>query len=182
MAAKGDDMWRLTALLGIVAPWVTHAQSLPEPIAEASRGQLECYSPDVARKTCHSLAAYSIRSDGMIDSASTVLLSRSPAVTMSAVSQVKVKAGQVCGFVTPEELNQATFTVDGAAATPDQTTALRGRIPTAFQSVFGHEVCTGYVTDGGKRLATSSFDGVARPGADQPVAWVSPADGYSVQP
>jgi len=75
--------------------------SLDSPIAPAAQGQLQCYTPDVARRTCRSLAAYKGGAKGAIDNTSIVLISQSPSISMTTVSPVVIKANQVCGLISP---------------------------------------------------------------------------------
>jgi hypothetical protein len=64
-----------------------------------------------------------------------------------------------------------------------QAAPIRMQLQTAFQNAFDHEVCTGFVDQGGTLIAKATVDGVpAPPAADQPVLWVSPSDGYQVSP
>jgi hypothetical protein len=167
----------------IGAGFPAYGAELPDPIAPAARGQLQCYMPDKTRKTCNSLAGYRPNPSGGIDNIATVLLSKNPVLTMQTVSPVEIKMGQVCGRIRRQDLAIARFTVGGRPADEQQAAQLRAQLEMAFQNVFDHEVCTGYVDQGGMLIAKATIDGVpAPPSADQPVLWVSPSDGYSVGP
>src|SRR5437899_11866948 len=85
------------------------AASLPDPIAPAANGQLQCYSPDTARKTCNSLASYKPGANGTIDNIAVVLISKDPVITMEAVSPVEIKAGKVCGKIRKQDIDVAKF-------------------------------------------------------------------------
>jgi hypothetical protein len=63
-----------------------HGTSLDSPITPAAQGQLQCYTPDVARRTCRSLAAYKSNANGAIDNIAIVLISQSPSISMTTVS------------------------------------------------------------------------------------------------
>ena len=155
---------------------------LPPPIAPAADGQLQCYAPDVARKTCQSLAAYRQGPDGVIYNPATVLISQTPPIVMRTVTPVTIKREQVCGYVRPEDIDAAQFTVNGVAATPDQTKALRQNVATAEKGLFGREICTAYVAAGEGWTAKASIDGAPQPAMDQKVIWVSPSAGFEVKP
>lgn len=156
--------------------------SIPPPIAPAFDGQLQCYAPDVARKTCQSLAAYRQGRDGVIYNPATVLISQTPAIAMTTVTPVTIKGEQVCGYVRPEDIDAGQFTINGVAATPDQTKALRRTMTTAEMGLFGHEICTAYVAAGDGWTAKASIDGAAQAAMDQKVIWVSPSAGFEVKP
>jgi len=100
---------------------------------------------------------------------------------MQTTSPVTIKDGQVCGFIRTEDIDEATFSIDGAAASPEQTAKLRAQIIAVFEKgIFGHEICTAYVPDGDGFIAKATIDGVAQPKMDQRVIWVAPKDGYRV--
>ncbi|MGA0601504.1 hypothetical protein ACO2Q3_12445 [Caulobacter sp. KR2-114] len=172
----------LAAIAWAMASTSVSAAALPPPIAPAAEGRLQCYAPNRAARSCQSLASYAPAPGGGIDNPSTVLISPSPVVTMRTTTPVTVKAGQVCGFIRPEDIQSATFEIAGAPATPAQATMLRQKMTAAQQGVFGHEICTAYVPDGDAMIAKASIDGVAQPAMDQTVIWVSPADGFKVAP
>ncbi|QUD86825.1 hypothetical protein [Phenylobacterium montanum] len=158
------------------------AATLPAPIAPASDGKLQCYSPDTSRKTCQSLAGYLARPDGGIDNPSTVLVATSPAIAMSGMAHVAVKGGQVCGFIRPEDIAASSFSIAGKPASDAQTARLRTSISAAMKPMYGQEFCTAYLPDGDGLIAKATIDGASQPGKDQRVIWVSPADGYVVAP
>lgn len=172
----------LTALL-IGAGFSAYAAEFPDPIAPAATGQVQCYMPDKARKTCATIASYRANANGGIDDVGTVLLAKNPTLTMETVSPVEIRMGQVCGKLRPQDLDTAKFTMGGRLLDAQQAASIRTQLQTAFQNVFGHEVCTAYVNQGGTLIAKSTIDGMpAPPAADQPVLWVSPSDGYQVSP
>lgn len=85
------------AILALLAALMADASpALPDPIAPASAGRAQCYSPDLARKVCASLNAYALRADGQIANSATVILEKTPPVTMTAVSTASVVNGRVC--------------------------------------------------------------------------------------
>jgi len=128
------------------------------------------------------LAAYRSRPDGVIVNPATVLISASPLITMQTVTPVTIKANQVCGFIRPEDIEAAEFAISGNPATPAQTTILRQKIAVAQRGIFGHEICTAYVPEADAFIAKVFIDGTAQPNSNQQVMWVSPGEGFKVQP
>lgn len=156
--------------------------TLPDPIAPAAAGKLQCYMPDVSHKTCNSLAGYRIGSDGAIQNTAWVLISKSPVITMETVSQVAVKAGKVCGVVREQDVENAKFATAEHALEAKQVGPLREQMKMAFKAIFNHELCTQYVADGDGFIANATMDGQALPGGEQRVIWVAPGDHYKVAP
>ncbi len=101
---------------------------------------------------------------------------------MHSTTPVTIKANQVCGFIRPEDIEAADFAIGGQAATPAQTAMLRQKVAAAQQGAFGHEICTAYVPEGDVLIAKATIGGIPQPAIDQKVVWVSPADGFKVQP
>ncbi len=158
------------------------AESLHSPIAPASAGMVQCYAPNPITKSCQSMAAYESGSDGRILNPATALISATPPITMRTVTPVTIKANQVCGIIRPEEIEAAEFAIGGKPATAAQTEMLKQRVVVAEKPFFGHEICTKYVPEGDVVVAKASIDGTARPTMDQKVIWVTPGDGFKVQP
>jgi len=172
--------WCVTALWACGSPAL--AAALGPPLAAAADGQIQCYAPDAARMTCQSLAAYKARPDGGIDNTALVLISQDPPMTMRTVSQVEIKAGQVCGAIRPEDIAAATFTISEAPADEAQTVRLRETMQAAMSGLFGREICTAYIPDGPAAIAKATVNGAEAPTMDQKVIWVSPTAGYRVAP
>jgi hypothetical protein len=155
----------------------------PEPLARAANGQQQCYAPDTARKTCHSLASYRPGANGGIENVAVVLVSANPVINMEAVSAVEVKAGKECGTLRKEDLNSAKFTFGGRLLTDEEAIILRQQVQYRFNNMYGHEICTTYLDQGETLLAKMTMDGVPMPAStDRQVLWVSPQDGYRVGP
>jgi hypothetical protein len=168
-------------LLAFAATAAAYAEDLPQPIAEAGDGKLQCYSPNTAKKTCASLDGYRIDDDGMIVNTSTVLISPNPALTMQTRSIVTIKNSQVCGLLKREDLDQATFAANGKELNAKQADQIRQQIAQDAKNALGHEICTAYVPKGKGLIAKESDDGGPAKG-QEPVIWVSPDEGYRVAP
>jgi hypothetical protein len=169
----------LASFLAISA--VAHADELPQPIAQAGAGKLQCYSPNPAKKTCVSLDGYRIDANGMIVNTSTVLLNPNPPLTMQTTSNVTIKNSQVCGLLKREDLDQATFTANGKELDSKQADQIRQQMAQDAKNEIGHEICTAYVPKGNGFVAKESDNGAPAKG-EEPVIWVSPDEGYRVAP
>ncbi len=173
-------MKRLVAIVGLsVLAW-SAAQA--DPLAEARAGQLQCYKPDTARKTCAARSGYAFGSDGQIINTADVLLAPQPALIMRTSSSVVIKGEAVCGPMRKEDIETAQLLLNGAPLPEDKAAAVRAQIIGAFQQQIGKEVCTTYVPAGDRLSAQVSIDGVPNPAYTQEVIWVKPEDGYAVSP
>jgi len=153
------------------------------PLTPAAQGQIQCYVPDAAKKTCSSMAYYVARDDGGFDNRAVVLLNKDPVVTLDMTTRVTIKDGAVCGALRAEDIAAAKVTVGDHLMTPEESGPVLDQITQGLASVIGHEICTAYVPDAsGKLVAQASMDGKRQPEQDQPVLWVSPSDGYKVAP
>ncbi|MBA3048872.1 MAG: hypothetical protein KKG54_09850 [Alphaproteobacteria bacterium] len=150
-----------------------------DPLVPARDGQLQCHSPDTARKTCTALAGYTFAADGTIANQAEVMLSSAPVIIMRDVAPVVVRDGAVCGPMTGFE--DAVFTVDGQPAGPATAQMIRVQVTAAFAQL-GTEGCTTYSPQGEGWLAEAVIDGQPRPDLNQLLIWVSPSEGYSVRP
>lgn len=158
------------------------AAQLPPPLAPASEGKVQCYGPRSEAKLCKSIAAYAFGKSGEILNPATVAINAKPLITMKTVTPVVIKQDRVCGYIRPEDIAAAEFTIDGASPPADVTVRLREAISKAQSGMFGREICTAYVKTGDAFIAKAFLDGAAQPTMDQEVLWVSPSDGYSVSP
>src|SRR3954465_9365342 len=113
------------ATAGIIS--AVNAAEMPDPIAPAASGQVQCYMPDTARKTCASIAGYRRNASGAIENTATVLISKDPVVTMETVSPVDIKMGQVCGKIRRQDLDAAKFTLGGRPLDAQQAAGIRAQ-------------------------------------------------------
>lgn len=158
------------------------AQEPPsDPLAPAQYGQVQCFSPDPATKTCNSIAAYIPSGNGFTNTA-TILLSSRPAVTMTTSTQVQVRGGAVCGTLREDDIQSAKVKVDGRELSPEEASLVVSAVADAVNDYVGQEICTTYVAAADGWTAKASVQGTPQPELDQPVIWVSPSDGYKVAP
>jgi hypothetical protein len=167
---------------GIVFGSAAMSAPLPDPIAPAAKGLLQCYQPDKSHKTCSSLAGYKSAAGGTIDNTAVILISRSPLITMQTVSPVEVRSGRVCGSLRDRDIDEAKFSDGAHPLEARKAELLRQQLKVALKDLLNHEICTTYVPDGDGFLAKETKEGVPMPGTDQHVIWVSPRDGYRVSP
>ncbi len=155
---------------------------LPEPIALASDGQLQCWSPDTARKTCLALATFRVRDDGAIEASAIVQVSSRPPATMEIAIPVEVADGQVCGAVRDQDIDAAAFSLAGLPLDDAQAEPVRDQVRETIRNFIGRRLCVAFLPQGASLLAKPTIDGAPQRGMDQTVIWVAPSQAYVVAP
>jgi len=150
------------------------------PLARAEKGQLQCYRPDVARKTCQSIAAYQRTGPGTYDNKAVIPLGNG--ATLETRTPVTLKDGAVCGFIRAEDLMAGTIRVHDQILPAEQAKPILQQIAQAQAPLADKEICTEY-----EPLGADFTTKVTIAGADQPdqritVKWIEPSDGYTVTP
>ncbi|HEX4741594.1 MAG TPA: hypothetical protein VH353_09695 [Caulobacteraceae bacterium] len=171
------------AALVLAAPVAARAAPAPlsGPLAPAAEGKLQCFVPDMTRRTCQTLDSYARDTSGGIVNTSTVVVSADPPITMTTRAPVILREGRLCSAVRDEDIAQATFTVAGKPADARQTADLRTHMAEAIKALIGHEVCTAYSQSGSAFVARSTLDGAPQPDSEAFI-WTSPSDAWKVAP
>ena len=159
---------------------VPSAASPRNPLAMAERGRLQCYRPDVQRKTCQSIASYRRTGPGSYDNKALIPLS--PNATLETHTPVVIKAGAICGFARGQDVLAGTLRVDGSVVEPDKAKPTLQRVAQAMALIAGKEICTKYELSRSGFTAKISIGGTYRADQDETVKWISPAEGYTVTP
>lgn len=168
--------------IGAVALATPASAQEADVLAPAREGAMQCYTPNIERRTCRAIATYTFAADGAIDSGGHAVISPQPVIIMTANSPVVVRDGAVCGPFTLADLERATFTVDGRPASLEETAFIREQVAQA-PGIIDTEVCSTYtLTEGGVYRTEATVDGVAQPDFTDTVIWVRPEDGYTVAP
>jgi hypothetical protein len=172
-------------LAALVLAASTAARAAPAPLsgplAPAAEGKLQCFVPDMTRRTCQTLASYARDASGGIQNTSTVAVSADPLITMTTRAPVILREDRVCSALRDEDIAQAAFTVAGKPADARQTADLRTHMAEAIKPLVGHEICTTYSQSGAAFVARSTLDGA--PQADsEAFIWISPSDPWKVAP
>jgi hypothetical protein len=162
--------------IGLISAPAAHAQT--EPLAPARQGQVQCFEPDAANKLCAAMASYAFTADGVISNTSDVLIFPEPAIVMHVTSPVTVRDGAVCGPIRSQDIDAASFTIDGQPAGDDNAQMIRSQMREQLAAMINVEVCSRFVPDGDRLRAVATIGGRAQP--DQHVVWVRPEDGYRV--
>ena len=156
------------------------AASPPNPLAMAEQGQLQCYRPDVQKKTCQSIASYQRTGPGAYDNKALIPVTAN--ATLETHTPVLIKGDAVCGFVRGQDVIAGTLRVDGEVLDAEKAKPTLERIVQAMMPMADKEICTRYEPSGADFTAKISIGGTYRPDQDEAVKWISPAKGYAVTP
>ncbi len=166
--------------LGLVASPATAQEG--DVLAPARAGQLQCFEPNVAAKTCQSLGGYTFHANGGIDNIAEILLMPSPVIVMRASGPVTVENNAICGPLRAEDIQNATFTIDGVAANAEEAAQLKAAMTQQLAPMFGVQNCLTLTPDGEGFRAESTVAGAPRPELTQRAIWVGASDGWRVAP
>src|SRR6476469_1174748 len=97
------------ALLIGAAATASKPGSTENPLPRAEQGQLQCYEPDTAKKTCHSIAEYRRTGPGDYDNKAIVAVGNG--LTLETHSPITLKGGAVCGLIKSEDVMAGTLRV-----------------------------------------------------------------------
>ena len=168
----------LSALILILAA----ATQTADPMAPALAGQIQCFTPNVAAKTCQAIAKYTRNGDGSWTGVSTLLLAPAPVVTMTSSSSATLTNGALCGIIKREDFANATVAVGGVPLPAEQASTITGQVLAAVTPMIGQNACTSWKPEGNVLVAETTLNGTARPELTQRFIWVNAADGYTVAP
>ncbi len=150
------------------------------PLAMAEKGQLQCYRPDVQKKTCQSIASYRRTGPGAYDN--NALIPVSTNATLEMHTPVLIKGSAVCGFVRGKDVVTGTLRVNGEVLDSEKAKPILERIAQAMAAISDKEICTKYERSSTDFTAKISIGGSYRPDQDETVKWINPSEGYSVTP
>lgn len=168
-----------------LAVLATAALADPNPLAPARDGQVQCYEPDSARKTCHAIGAYRWAEDGAITNDATVALGDDPLIILHASAPVYVRDAAECAVNTPAANQITSIEVDGTPLTGAEFDEVRKQVGAAMDQTFamGSEYCSTYhPREDGTLKAIVTIDGELRPDLTSNVLWVRLEDGWRVAP
>lgn len=151
-------------------------------LAPARTGQLQCFEPNVAAKTCQSLGGYTFHANGGIDNTAEILLAPSPVIIMRATGPVTVENNAICGPLRAEDIDNATFTINGAPAGEPEAANLRAAMRQQLAPLIGVQTCVSLTQEGDIFRTNSTIAGTLRPELAQRMIWVGANDGWRVAP
>jgi hypothetical protein len=151
------------------------------PLAPARAGKVQCYNPDRARKTCAAIGSYAWNGHAIINRAQ-VLLHTPPGQTiiMTMTGEVTVKDGVECGVMRAQDVEDATFTVNGDPMKGAGTNSLAAQVIRSMSQWMDRPVCATYSPDGDMVKATPTDSGGPEAAPVGRFLWVDPSDGYRV--
>jgi hypothetical protein len=170
----------LAALLASLVGGLAYAQPVPDPLAPARNGLVQCFTPDVAIKACRAIGSYAFNADGSIDSTAVVVVNLQPLIVMTVTSPAFVRDEMLCGPLDLAHLEAASFAVEGVPAAESETAAFRAAMRTRMAPMVG-EVCSAYTAQGEGFAVAGYHNGSQHDGLSDFMIWIDPSDGYVVR-
>jgi hypothetical protein len=170
--------------LALLVTLVLGQASVPDPLAPAWTGKIQCYSPNRIRKTCRSIATYRKAEGGTIVNQAEILIGPHPNTVWNIESSVRVEGDAVCGAIQQADIDASTYTTEMVAEDNDGrlSNPLIEKAEAAMKPMIGHDICTRFEPQVSDMLARVFVDGVAHPELNQSVIWITPDEKYAVQP
>lgn len=178
-------MTRLSTLAAgfAAAMLLVGADTVPDPLAPARDGMVQCHDPRLDTKTCTGIGAYTFESDGTIQNQATFALpSGRDALVVKTTVPVTVRDGAVCGPISRDAIKTASVYLNGRRVPPDDANQIRVQLMAVLAARFGKEICTTYRAFKNEYYAAVTIDGAPDPASSDYVLWVKPDDGYTVVP
>ena len=143
----------------------------------ARNKHVQCFQPDIQKKTCKIMVSYSFEADGRIMATAQMLMDETGPALLVVTSPVVVKGGALCGQL--DYLPNARFVVAGRPATPAQDAGYRLMLSVAPRK---GEICARWIGDGNGYMVHGSLDGKPKKDFDQRMIWVEAGEGFVVAP
>ncbi len=177
-------MRRIVLGLGLLILGAVSAHA--DVLGEARAGKLQCFEPDVQKKTCRGLFKIIVKPDGTATSGGDVLLNvvngGSVLIMRAPQSPVTVKSASTCETMRKSDIEDAMFLLDGKAVNPESDRRIKDDMESRQTARFGKTECSAYLpTGGGTYMVTDTVDKQPQPNTAHMI-WVSPSDGYKVGP
>jgi hypothetical protein len=159
------------------------ADTVPDPLAPAHQGLVQCYDPHTDVKTCRAIGAYSFESEGTIQNEATIALPDGrDTLIMKTTTPVTVRDGAICGPVSKDAIKSASIFLNGRRLPPDDANQIRVQLMAVMADRLGKEICTSYRAFKNEFYASVTIDGTPDSSGSDYVLWIKPDDGYTVVP
>lgn len=172
-------MLAVSALISVLALADLPATAA-DPLAPARSGQVQCYEPDVAARTCRSLAAYQPQGEGRWVNTATIAVDNGNMLTLDVATAVVERDGAICGAMHREDLFAGRLRFMGKPLPAERAMPMLEKIAGSMAGVLDREICTTYVPGPGLLLARGRLTGNGQALPEQRVIWVRPDAGYHV--
>ena len=137
------------------------APTTVNPLAPTTRGMLQCYRPNVALRTCQSIAAY--QRTGPVTYLNKAIIPVSNSTTLETVTPVVVKRDAVWGMIRLNDLNAGKLRLGGQIMAPADARPVLRRIARAMAPMANKEVCTRFERSGPDLMAKVKISGRDQP-------------------
>ena len=152
-----------------------------DPLAPAQSGQVQCFGPDVATRTCRALTVAKRNPDHTWTTTVTSVADPTQPLTLEVSSVVTVRDGAVCGAVRREDVIAGRLRYFGVVVPASRALPILARLADALGPATGQEICTRFEPGEGVMIARGRITASPGPAVpDQTMIWVRPDAGYRV--
>jgi hypothetical protein len=156
-------------------------QANTDVLAQSKAGKVLCANPDVVKKRCSSIAAYSATAGSVVETTE-VLLTPAEPLTLTMSIGTQVSGGSICGVMTLDDLRRGQVRLNGEALPADRNALVLERLEASMGPLAGKKVCDAIRIENNGLVKYGQVEGVDIKLPAKPVMWVSSNDGYKVAP
>jgi hypothetical protein len=167
-------------MLTLVLALLAAPQAVPDPLAPAREGKVQCVSPNREKKTCLAMTSYKAGPGGAFDSTVAVLVNPNPLIVMETRTKVTVESGATCSIIRAEDYAASTFTMNGAPMDESTASTIRTQVAAVIAPMAGKKGCSRERLEGDLLISEVTIGGVARHDMTQKMIWISPSEGYTL--
>lgn len=153
-----------------------------EVLSQVSAGKMLCANPDVATKTCSSIASYVVGKDQTWIETSEILLPAEQPVTFQLSGVVKIRGSTICGTMSEADLAKGVVRINGSPLSAEQNATAMSKLITKLKPMAGRKACEVLRYEDGRLMKYGQVEQVDINLPGKPVRWISNSDSYKVAP
>ena len=169
------------AALGIIATGQANAEDNAWQPAKA--GMIECFAPDLDKKTCLGMTTYEWKDESnVIGSASFYNEAAVPGVVITTKWPATIKGNLNCSLITKAYAETATFKAAGAPVSDENTMKYRRMLSGSLNEIMDKTVCARIGKYGRDYTVQITVDGREMPSSANWLAFVDKDAGFTLKP
>jgi len=106
-------------IMSLILAAAAAAPSQTDMVEHLRNGELLCFKPDEASKSCDTIDRVTVRPDGSMMETSETLISSDPAVAVEMTNPVSVEGDAVCAVADPIVLGQSIVRLNSTVLPPE---------------------------------------------------------------
>jgi hypothetical protein len=150
--------------------------------AQSRAGKMLCSNPEMASKTCSTIATYKFLEKGEFVQTAELVLSIDPPITLEMTASGDVVGGATCGTIELSDMQQGKLRINGSLLAPVQNEEAIGKIVEKLAPMAGRRTCEALRMEADQLMKYGQVDGIDVNLPGKPVRWISSDEGYRVAP